>query len=201
MVIGLTHQTASMYEIAGLTLAGITCEILPANLDNLYWLGRVRSANKEAFDEAIKKRDIHPDMSREEAKRLCEGVFGDSWRRPRRGGAKSDDTPTPIKTWLEAMRRGAEEAWRWCKTESKLQFKYRAADDPELERDAKIKFYGDVVRYSDADDLALLREMLAEHEAREAPMQDTQQHWHEILEQQAARDAEVKAAMATEGVA
>jgi hypothetical protein len=119
--IGIERTTAAMYETAAVNLVGITNDILPSNLDALYQLGLARRTSKEAFDEAIKAGDIHAEMSRANAKDICE-KFGGSLRRSRRGSRNR--TPPIVARLLEAADGVVKELREWCKKEIKLGFRH-----------------------------------------------------------------------------
>jgi hypothetical protein len=83
-VIGITQQACPMYETIAGNITNTVCDLLPPDIVNLNYLARARRANKKAFDKAIKADDIHPEMTRKDAKDICE-KFGGSLRRTRSG--------------------------------------------------------------------------------------------------------------------
>jgi hypothetical protein len=163
-VVGLTHQACSRYEIAGVNLASTNCNILPPNLDVLYWLGCAQRDNPAAFAEAIKANEIHPQMTRKKAKDLCQKLGGQKQRR----GSQKKPIPPMTAQLLEALDGVVEEVRAFCKKEIQICFPDATQDDRELAQEARVELADLMIArvYSDDASFALLRERVEAHASR-----------------------------------
>jgi hypothetical protein len=180
-VVGLDQSTASMYERVGLTLIDVVNDVLPADVVSLCHLGNARAASKEFFDKTIEAGDIHPKMTRKDAKDIRDKARNEHWPLPPR------PDPPPILAWLKSL--GGEvnnKVWVWCKKQIKLRVAYKGADDPKLAYDTGIRLFSLIAKFYRYD-FPMMFKMLAD--ARKE---------HE--KQNAAPDAEPKIAMAKEDI-
>jgi hypothetical protein len=148
-VVGLDPSTGSMYEIAGLNLIDVVNDFLPPDVVNLYHLGNARAASKEFFAKAIKDGDIHPQMTRADAKDICEQARDEDpsrqrRRRSRQRGNMSNDKPRPEKSivaqLLEAADDVPKELRKWAEKEIDAGFPYPDENDPKLAPAARVEY-------------------------------------------------------------